>query len=367
MTKILVIEDEERLRENIAQILEFGDYEVQMAENGLVGVELARQHQPDLIVCDIMMRELDGFDVLKQVRNDPDTANVPFIFLTAKADRDSMRYGMELGADDYVTKPFTTDELLKAVSSRLKRHTDIRKEAEQQLEQARQQLARMVAHELRTPLVSINAVLEIITRQLDYLGPEQMQELLGTLGSGSKRLNRVVEQMVLLTQLESGVLSQEAVAQSGMTMPIWEALLPTANLARRIASKNPNVDIHIEEHDRETLVRCSPAAFKQAIAELIANAITFSPDGGAIRIVQWVADGAIWISIEDQGPGMTPEQIEQAVRGFQQVNRESHEQQGMGVGLALARRILEAHGGRLEIQSAPGSGTQVYVGLPIAG
>jgi DNA-binding response OmpR family regulator len=126
MARILVIEDEDRLRENIAQILEFGDYEVAMANNGITGVELAREYLPDLIVCDIMMKQLDGFGVLQELRADPATAMIPFIFVTAKADRDSMRQGMELGADDYVTKPFTTTELLNAVNARLRRHNEIR-------------------------------------------------------------------------------------------------------------------------------------------------------------------------------------------------------------------------------------------------
>ena len=126
MSVILVIEDEDRLRENIAQILEFGDYQVFLASNGAMGVELAQQYQPDLILCDIMMKQLDGYGVLEALRADPATANIPLIFVTAKADRDSMRAGMELGADDYVTKPFTTSELLNAVSTRLRRHYEIR-------------------------------------------------------------------------------------------------------------------------------------------------------------------------------------------------------------------------------------------------
>lgn len=365
MTRILVIEDEDRLRENIAQILEFGDFQVDMASNGVTGVELARNSIPDLIVCDIMMKQLDGFGVLQELRGNPSTANIPFIFVTAKADRDTMRQGMNLGADDFVTKPFTTSELLDAVQSRLERHTVIRKDAEKQLEQAKQQLTRMVAHELRTPLISINAVLDIITRQMDYLDPEQMQELLDTIGSGSKRLNRVVEQMVLLTQLETGVLRQETVSESGMPVAMWEILLPTTNLARRFAHRNPDVGINLDERDKDAVVMCHPAALKQALAEVIANAVTFSPEGGSVTVTQWQADGAVWVSVEDRGPGIEPAAIEQALQGFQQIDRRTQEQQGMGVGLMLAKRVIEAHGGRLDIQSKVGEGTQIFVGLPV--
>jgi len=130
MMSILVIEDEDRLRENIAQILEFGDYQVYLAGSGMTGIELAHQHHPDLILCDIMMKQVDGFGVLEELRGDPSTAKIPFIFVTAKADRESMRHGMELGADDYVTKPFTTTELLNAVSARLRRNNELRDHSE---------------------------------------------------------------------------------------------------------------------------------------------------------------------------------------------------------------------------------------------
>ncbi|HVU11283.1 MAG TPA: response regulator, partial [Phototrophicaceae bacterium] len=111
MTKVLVIEDERYLLEDITELLQYTDFDVQAANSGTQGLEVAQEYIPDLIICDIMMPDLDGYQVLEQIRGNPDTANTPFIFLTAKADRDSMRQGMDLGADDYLTKPFTSTEL----------------------------------------------------------------------------------------------------------------------------------------------------------------------------------------------------------------------------------------------------------------
>jgi len=119
--KILLIEDDRVMRENTAEMLELANYEVLTAENGKFGVERARMENPDLIICDVMMPELDGHGVLYLLSKDPKTASVPFIFLTAKAERSDMRQGMDMGADDYITKPFEEDELLNAISSRLKR------------------------------------------------------------------------------------------------------------------------------------------------------------------------------------------------------------------------------------------------------
>ncbi len=121
MKTILVIDDNTDIRENTAEILSLAGYQTFTAENGKRGVELAGREKPDLIVCDIMMPELDGYGVLHLLKNKPETENIPFIFLTAKTERGDFRKGMELGADDYITKPFDDIELLKAIEIRLKK------------------------------------------------------------------------------------------------------------------------------------------------------------------------------------------------------------------------------------------------------
>ena len=122
MKSILLIEDNEDLRENTAEILELSSFKVYTAENGKVGVRMAKEKLPDLIICDIMMPELDGFGVLFALSKDPATENIPFIFLTAKSERSDIRKGMNLGADDYLVKPFDEMELLDAVETRLKKN-----------------------------------------------------------------------------------------------------------------------------------------------------------------------------------------------------------------------------------------------------
>lgn len=121
MKKILLIEDNDNIRNNTAEILELSNYKVIVAENGKIGVEKAIEHTPDLIICDIMMPVLDGYGVLHAVQKNDAIKNTPFIFLTAKTERSDFRKGMELGADDFITKPFDGTELLNAVDSRLKK------------------------------------------------------------------------------------------------------------------------------------------------------------------------------------------------------------------------------------------------------
>lgn len=119
--KLLVIEDSPEIRENIEEILQLAGYDVIVAENGKKGIERAAEHKPDLVICDIMMPELDGYGVLHMLKMKPETAHIPFIFLTARTERSDWRKGMEMGADDYVTKPFDNIDLLKAVETRLKK------------------------------------------------------------------------------------------------------------------------------------------------------------------------------------------------------------------------------------------------------
>ncbi len=121
MKSVLVIEDNAGIRENTAEILELGGYKTFTAENGKKGVEIALKEKPDIIVCDIMMPELDGYGVLHLLKKNPDTENIPFVFLTAKTERSDFRKGMEMGADDYITKPFEDIELLNAIEIRLKK------------------------------------------------------------------------------------------------------------------------------------------------------------------------------------------------------------------------------------------------------
>lgn len=125
--KILVIEDNLEVRENLTEILELSDYEVLEAEDGTEGVEIASREKPDLIICDVMMPRLDGFGVLNILSKKTDTASIPFIFLTAKAEKSDFRRGMNLGADDYITKPFYKDELLAVVETRLRKSEQVRK------------------------------------------------------------------------------------------------------------------------------------------------------------------------------------------------------------------------------------------------
>src|SRR6266550_8034492 len=165
MKKILVIDDEAWLREMIQMALQQRDYEVIEAENGTLGIEKARKELPDLILCDVNMGKMDGYTTLSSLRNEAMTATIPFILMTGLADNAGMRHGMELGADDYLPKPFTIDAPYAAVDARPKNSQALRHEAEKKLADLRDNISMMLPHEMRTPLNGILAFGEILASE----------------------------------------------------------------------------------------------------------------------------------------------------------------------------------------------------------
>lgn len=183
MTKILVIEDELFVRENIVDLLEAEDFEVFSTENGVLAILWAQENQPDLVICDVMMPEINGHDVLEEMREIPETSLTPFIFLTAMSDKGDIRQGMELGADDYLTKPFTRDELLSAISSRLLKHAKVMKQyndehqkveiLERQLKEIKElHLKHELSKEYQQALSKINTAIKLI----DKIQPGQKRD-----------------------------------------------------------------------------------------------------------------------------------------------------------------------------------------------
>ena len=172
MSKVLIIEDEKNIRETIKEILELNDYEIAIAENGLIGIAKALQFKPDLIVCDVMMPEMDGFDTLKNIRAINEISNTPFVFLTAKTETRDFREGMNSGADDFLNKPFNTQELLEVIKLRISKSNQAKelfvqeinnlKEEVENLQNSINKLSFNNSHILRAPLLKILGLINYI-------------------------------------------------------------------------------------------------------------------------------------------------------------------------------------------------------------
>jgi two-component system, sensor histidine kinase and response regulator len=361
MATVLVIEDDPLIRDHTTEMLRYEGYAVMSAKDGLKGLELIMQESPDLIICDVMMPEMDGYGVLSTLRK---TWSTPFIFLTALADRTFMRRGMELGANDYLTKPFTRDELIRAVRAQLGQREALERSIQEEQERVRRSVIRMVTHELRSPLAGMQLAQQLMERQLDHLSKSDLRELLKTLRLGSRRLQNIVDQILLAIQIESGVLDTKALQKEGDCAVPAELIAIAINEARHLAYRNQEMAVWFDSEGDSSMIFGLVKLLVRAYAEIISNAINFSPPESSVFVRFWETEGMTWTSIRDNGNGIPPEKIEDALKSFTQIARESQEQQGLGLGLSLASHIIQLHGGRLQINSTVGVGTEVLIGLP---
>lgn len=361
MRKILVIDDEEWLREMVHMALHQKGFEVVEAENGSVGVEVARKELPDLILCDVNMEKMDGYNTLSSLRNEPATASIPFILMTGLADHAGMRHGMELGADDYLPKPFTIEALYGAVEARLKKVQAVRQEAEKKLADLRDNISLMLPHELRTPLNGILAYGEILAAEAETLPPSEVAEMGQVIHDSGKRLERLIENFLIYAQLEMlGTDPQKVNAlrskQTGAPARLIEE--HSHNQARAF---NRPADLALDLVDKP--LPMSEEYLAKIVDELVQNAFKFSPKGSIVRVSFSDSVDSVCLTVSDNGRGFSSEHVSK-IGAYMQFDRKMHEQQGLGLGLVITKRLTELHGGKLAIQSAPGTSTAVTVQLP---
>ena len=362
MTRILVIEDQPDLRGSIVEQLEYEGFEVFDAPDGQDGVQVARDKLPDLIVCDIMMPKLDGYGVLLELRSDPSTAAIPFIFLTARAGRSDFRKGMELGADDYLTKPFTQDELLGAIQVALEKRQMLKGLYEQQTEELRQNLLQTLPHEFRTPLTGILGYGELLLEDYGTFTPDQVHRMAEAIVKTGNRLRHLIENYLLFAQLE--IVKTDPVRLEKLRQGhVDDTSKIVAQSAEKIAAeKERQADLKLEVVPVGLAI--SEDGLIKIVEELVDNAFKFS-EPGTVVYVKTVTDGSTFsLTIRDHGRGLTPEQIRH-IGAYVQFERKLYEQQGMGLGLVLAKGLAELYGGKLTIASDPQHGTTVSVELPV--
>jgi two-component system response regulator NreC len=341
MKTILVIEDEPPVLDNILEMLSFEGFEAVGANNGPLGIQLVREILPDLIICDIMMPEMDGYEVLQELRHDLETATIPFIFLTARGERRDMRKGMELGADDYITKPFSPTELMAAIRTRLERR-DVAERQRLRLLSNRlievQEVERhRIAHKLQDDIIELLTGLKVILEMGKRLPENSLRQRLG----------------------EAKMLTEEAIRRTNeLSGELWPATLDDLGLL-------PTLQQHFKRYTEQTRVqvtfrhaglerRFSPvietAAFR-IVQEALSN-VARHTQVGEVAVQLWADSDALSIQVEDQGAGFD---VEMAVSS------------GTSSGLDGMQERATLLGGQFSVTSALGEGTHVIAWLPLEG
>lgn len=363
MTKILVIEDDNDLRNIICEMLGAENFSVIEAEDGDIGVQLAKEELPDLVICDIMLPTIDGYGVLYHLREVPSLQTVPFIFLSAKAAKADTRLGMELGADDYLTKPFTRDELLGTVTTRLAKQVALARESQKKLDDLRENITYSLPQDLRTPLNLILSHSQLLLDNYYNVDPQEALKRLKEINSSGKRLYRLVQNFLLYGELtrvqrdpQQARNFQNTTETSLPQQVIEEVALQEADRANRLG------DLHLEL--QEIVLSIPQTVIKKLAEELIDNAFKFSTPGTPVQISTLFQNNTFQLFVIDRGRGMSAEQIAN-LGAYMQFDRKSSSQQGSGLGLAIAKLLTELHGGEFKIESIPGQQTIVHAILPV--
>jgi two-component system, sensor histidine kinase and response regulator len=361
--KILVIEDDEPLLNITAKLLSLHGFDTVSALDGIVGVQQARECKPDLIICDLMMPDLDGYGVLDILRKDPQTASVPFIIMTAKAERAAMRRGMELGADDYLTKPFTSDELLSAITARIEKQSAVANIARHQLDDLREKITLALPHEVRTPLNTIIGFSDILVTGASVMETKQITDVGQRISRAAWRLWHLVENYLAYLQIELLKTNRDALDALNATATPSPKLVIEDQAIQRAHQNNRAEDLVVNLLD-VTAIRMSEGYLRKIISELVDNALKFSTAGSQVQVIGSGDTERYCLQIVDQGRGMTQEQIA-SVGAYMQFERILYEQQGAGLGLIISRELVELHGGQLTIESEPNIRTVISVTLPV--
>ncbi len=356
--KILVIEDETTVGLNIKEILESGGFDAIVAADGKIGIQMAKEQLPDLIVCDIMMPDMDGYAVLTALRQDEATTTIPLIFLTAKTTRDDVRQGMNLGADDYLTKPFRRKELLDAIASRLAKQNNLKQLEQkiqelQQIDRQKDELIWTVSHDLRAPLANIKLIAE--TLKLIEPNAQQQKQYLNILESVCDQGNDLINNLLTWRQLEA---AEYPIAYENIDLEDWlNGQLEPFTI--RTSDRQQILKINIPNY--LPTFRIDPTNLKRILTELLNNACKYTSSGGQIvfQVIYQPAlspknPGAIIFIIANEAE--IPETDLPHI--FEKFYRVSHSdaqfQSGTGLGLAIVQQLVEKLQGTIQVKSSSG-------------
>lgn len=364
-TTILIVDDEPSIRMGLAATLRQKGYEAITAVNGDDGFLKARQFLPDLIVADVMMPEMNGFDMKRQMRDDPLLVSIPFIFLTARAASEDRVTGIRGGADDYLTKPFVVEELIARIEAVLRRvraerergREQARQAARDELEKIRREVLQNFSHELRTPIGNVMMSLDIAVAD-KFKSPQEQQEFLRIAHSSAERLESLLADLILLADMDNcriNLTRQPIDMENHILIPV----------RRRLARYEEKRLIFIPSVEAGGVIKAPRREFTQALLHLLDNAFKFSPQGGAVRMtVRAGENGGAAIIVHDEGMGIPPALREKVFERFYQASQgDNRAFQGLGVGLTIARAVFSSLGGDVQILDSE-KGCRVQATLP---
>ncbi len=360
--KLLVVEDEAVVLANILELLDSEGYQAVGARDGEEAFRLLQEDRPDLILCDVRMPRLNGLGLLARIAQDSALANIPFVFLSALKERADLRSAMALGADDYITKPYTRKELLDAVRRRLDKHEALRSEARRNAQSFYEGLVKALPIEMTRSLAQIKQLAEELAASNGQIDAEQVRSTGQKIQQAAERLSHSAANYLLLSRLNASTpaeLAGHAAETPGLDVQraLEEIALSTAWQHGR------EEDLHLDL--REGRLAVNETSFQIIAEETLASAFEHTTPGSLVELTAALSplDGMFRMVISHHGRGFTHAELE----GLRQTDmKRSDDFLEIGVGMILARKLVEILGGEFDIQSEPGQGTRMVVDFPLS-
>lgn len=363
-SKILLIDDSIQNLKLLGNMLRDKKYQIALAKNGIEGLKLAQKLLPDLILLDIMMPELDGFEVCKKIKEDAQTRDIPVIFLTAKTSNEDLVRGFQIGGVDYITKPFNKEELFMRIQTHLdlkKAHDKISLQAKslEELNATKDKMFSVISHDLRAPLGGIKSMLDLIYEDNSNhkaISPKSLDSL----KNAADQTYNLLENLLYWSRSQRGNLVNNPEQTN-----LYDLIVENIELLKTMA-RNKDIEI-VNNVDEDVTAFADRNMIKTVIRNLIINAIKFTDAKGSITISSEERDDHVKISIADTGIGIKKSTLEKILN-----NRDyyttfgTNREKGSGLGLNLCLDFIERNGGELYIDSEYGKGSTFSFILPIS-
>ncbi len=361
---ILIVDDVPKNIQVAANILQNTNYNISFANDGKTALSIAGDRKFDLILLDIMMPEMDGFQVCEELKKEPKTKDTPVIFLTAKTDVESIVKGFETGASDYVTKPFNPHELAARVKTQLKLKLayDELKRSEDDLREsnaAKDKLFSVISHDLKNSFTTIIGFFELILSKIDSLSKEKINHYLNISYKSTQTALSLLENLLNWARAQTG-----RIEFNPEKLKISKIVNDNVEYLKNDAGKK-EIKLSFDFKDKKLFVTADRMMTATVLRNLISNAIKFTPRYGKIAAAIEETDKYAEIRISDTGIGMDKENLNNLFRiDVNQSTPGTENEKGTGLGLILCREFVEKQGGRIYAESEPGKGSCFVITLP---
>lgn len=358
---LLVVDDTEDNLDLLEFALKKKPIHMLRASSGMECLEIALREQPDIILLDIQMPEMDGFQTMERLRADPRTAKIPVIFLTAaRKDPQSIAQGILAGAEEYLTKPIDVDELIARVRSIYKVTA-----TERELQKLRSQFMAMLVHDLRTPLTVMLGGVDYVLGVAEEHQPldQDAKDILVRMMNSTAAMIGLVNELLDLSKYEAGQIKLEKKPVS-----VQEFITRSLHLVK-LQFKRKHIELHTSFVSDLPFIEIDAKKFEQVLSNLLGNALKFTPSGGKVTVSARcdAAGKHVLIDVIDTGVGMKSEELMYLFEHYRQASSsEKTKEKGTGLGLAICKLIVTAHGGTISVVSEEGKGSTFTIAMPIS-